>query len=99
MSTRYASGRRAGITEELVAALADYERGPFSPRERLALRYADTLYDDHHEVDDARFAAIRKEFGDDGALELTWVLAEFIAIGKVIHVLRLPYGDTPSPCQ
>lgn len=97
MSTRYASGRRAGITEDLVGALADYAHGPFSGREKLALGYADTLYVDHHDVDDARFAALRGEFGDDGALELTWVLAEFIALGKVIHVLRLPYGEAPGP--
>ena len=48
MATRYALGRREGITEELVAALGDYERGPFSDREKAALRYADRLFADHH---------------------------------------------------
>jgi hypothetical protein len=34
-ATRYALGRRQGITEDLVATLSDYERGPFTDREAL----------------------------------------------------------------
>ncbi len=94
MTTRYASGRREGITEDLVAALADYEAGPFSAREKTALRYADRMYVDHHQVDDALFADVRHRFAEDETLELTWVIAEFIALGKVIHVLQLPYGES-----
>ena len=97
MTTRYASGRREGITEELVAALADYERGPFSTREKAALRYADRMYADHHLVDDALWAELRAEFAEPELLELSWVIAEFIALGKVIHVLGIPYGDHSHP--
>lgn len=97
MTTRYASGRREGITEEMVAALADHERGPFSPREKLALRYADRMYTDHHAVDDALWADLRSEFGEAELLELSWVIAEFISLGKVIHVLGIPYGEHTHP--
>jgi len=59
------------------------------------------MYFDHHTVDDALFAEVRARFSEDETLELTWVIAEFIALGKVIHVLGLPYGAvepiTPSP--
>lgn len=92
MATRYALGRRQGITEELVAALADYEAGPFSEREKAALRYADRMYVDHHEVDDALWAQLRTHFGDDELLELSWAIAEFIALGKLIYVLGVPHG-------
>jgi alkylhydroperoxidase family enzyme len=92
MTTRYALGRREGITEELVAALRDYERGPFSEREKAALRYADRLFTDHHAVDDALWEQLRARFTEDELLELTWVLAEFIALGKVIYVLGVQYG-------
>jgi alkylhydroperoxidase family enzyme len=81
-----------------VATLSEYETGPFSERERTALRYADRMYFDHHKVDDALFADVRSHFTEDETLELTWVTAEFIALGKVIHVMQLPYGDpTASP--
>ena len=92
MATRYALGRREGITEELVAALRDFERGPFSEREKAALRYADRLFADHHAVDDALWEDLRGRFAEDELLELTWVLAEFIALGKVIYVLGVQYG-------
>ena len=92
MATRYALGRREGITEELVAALRDYGSGPFSVREKAALRYADRLFTDHHAVDDALWDELRSSFTQDELLELTWVLAEFIALGKVIYVLGVQYG-------
>jgi len=94
MTTRYASGRREGITEELVTALTDYEAGPFGEREKTALRYADRMYFDHHKMDDALFAEVRGRFTEDETLELTRVIAEFIALGKVIHVMQLPYGES-----
>lgn len=96
MTVRYASGRRQGITEELVAMLPAYETGPFSEREKAALRYADQMYRDHHKVDDALWAGLRAHFGEDEALELSWVIAEFIALGKIIKVLDLPFG-TAAP--
>src|SRR5438132_8456546 len=69
MTTRYASGRREGITEELVTALTDYEAGPFGEREKTALRYADRMYFDHHKMDDALFAEVRGRFTEDETLE------------------------------
>jgi alkylhydroperoxidase family enzyme len=92
MTVRYASGRRQGITEDLVAALPNYEGGPFSEREKAALRYADQMYFDHHKVDDALWAGVRAHFGEDEALELSWAIAEFIALGKMIKVFDLPFG-------
>jgi alkylhydroperoxidase family enzyme len=92
MATRYALGRREGITEEMVAALRHYERGPFSEREKAALRYADRLFSDHHAVDDAMWEELSTRFSENELLELTWVLAEFIALGKVIYVLGVQHG-------
>ena len=100
MSTRYALGRQQGITEALVAALADYEHGPFTEREKVALKYADQMYFDHHKVDDALFAELRTRFSEDEIFELSWAIAELIALGKIIYVLGVPYGEhegqTPS---
>lgn len=93
MTTRYALGRRQGITEALVAALSDYEHGPFSAREKAALRYADRMYFDHHKVDDPLWEELRAQFSDDEILELSWATAEFIALGKIIYVLGVPHGS------
>jgi alkylhydroperoxidase family enzyme len=96
MMTRDAPGRAEGVTEELVAALDRYERGPFSEREKAAFRYADRMYEDHHAVDDAMFAMLRDHFSDDEILELSWAIAEFIAPGKMIRVFAIPYGITAA---
>jgi alkylhydroperoxidase family enzyme len=93
MTVRYALGRRQGITEDLVAALPNYEAGPFTEREKWALRCADQMYFDHHKVDDALWQGVRAHFSEDEALELLWVIAEFIALGKIIKVIGIPYGD------
>ena len=71
--------------------------GPFSDRKKAALRYADQMYDDHHKVDDARFAELRTHFTDDEILELSWAIGEFISLGKIIYVLSLPYGEGDTP--
>jgi alkylhydroperoxidase family enzyme len=97
MTTRYALGRQQGITEELVAALARYETGPFTEREKVALRYADQMYADHHKVDDGLFDQLRAHFTDDEILELSWVIGEFISLGKIIYVLDMPYGECGCP--
>ena len=89
-------GRRQGITEELVRALPDYEHGPFSEREKAALRYADRMYFDHHKVDDALWAQLRAHFSEDEVFELSWAIVEFIALGKLIYVLGVPYGGDAS---
>jgi alkylhydroperoxidase family enzyme len=81
-----------------VAALGDWEHGPFSAREKAALRYADQMYFDHHKVDDALFAELRAQFSDDEVLELSWAIGEFIALGKIIWVLDVPYGEPADGC-
>ncbi len=96
MTTRYASGRQQGITEDVVAALANYEAGPFTDREKAALRYSDQMYFDHHKVDDGLFAELRARFTDDEILELSWVIGEFISLGKIMYVLGVPYGEHAS---
>lgn len=80
----------------MVELLADYESGPFSDRERAALRYADALYMDHHGITDDQFQALREHFDDQEAVELTMALVQFIALGKLIYVFGTPYGDSSS---
>ena len=55
------------------------------------------MYRDHHEVDDALWAQLRAQFTEDEILELSWAIVEFIALGKIIYVLGLPYGGARPP--
>lgn len=81
--------------DDVVEQLADYEGHPFSERELAALRYADALYFDHHGITDEQFAQLRTVFSEQEVVELTWALVQFIALGKLISVFGVPYGDSP----
>ena len=51
------------------------------------------MYFDHHKIDDGLFSRLSERFSDDEILELSWVIGEFISVGKIIHVLGVPYGE------
>jgi alkylhydroperoxidase family enzyme len=92
MQTRYASGRRAGITERDVDHLSDYEHGPFTEREKAALRYADDVFLDPHRVEPAVRERARLHFSEPELVELTWAIGLWVETGRMFHALEVPYG-------
>ncbi len=69
-------GRRHGITEKQLAALADFESSDaFGPEELAALRFADGLTSTPVEVSDAVYAGLREHFDEAQIVELTSALA------------------------
>ena len=58
--------------------IADWDASAiFTPRERAALAYAEAMTLSDRDVDDALFAATRKEFSEEELVELTaWVALE-----------------------
>lgn len=52
------------------------------------------MYFDHHGITDEQFAALREHFTEAETVELTWVLVQFIALGKLIYVLGIRYGES-----
>jgi 4-carboxymuconolactone decarboxylase len=71
-----AVGRDHGLTQEKLAALADYESsGAFGDVERAVLRYADALTATPVDVPDALWAELRRHFDDAQLVELTSALA------------------------
>lgn len=97
MATRYGSGRRAGIDEALVDELAHYETGPFSERERAAIRYSDAIVTGPAEIPPEVVERLRRSFSDEEILELTWAISLWIETGRLFAALGVPYGaDAPS---
>jgi alkylhydroperoxidase family enzyme len=95
MNTRYASGRRTGIDEEMVRLLADYEHGPFSAREKSALRLTDEIYLDSWRVGEDVVGRARGHFTDPELMELIWAICLWIETGRMFHTLEVPYGEGP----
>ena len=78
----------AGITPELYANVVDYASYPgYTPRQRLAIEYAERFANDHTSMDDAFFERLRKSFSDEEILDLTLCVAVFLGLGRSLTVL------------
>ena len=77
-----------GLTESKISQL-DEAAGEFSPRETLALAYAEKLAVDHHNVDDGFFDELRTQFSDAEILELGMMIGQYIGFGRLLKVLDL----------
>jgi alkylhydroperoxidase family enzyme len=80
---------REGLGEEQIMDLADYAASAaYTPRERLALTYAERITLSDQDVDEALFAAVRAEFPDPAAVvELTALVAFENFRSKFNHAL------------
>lgn len=78
----------AGLALELydnVAAYADYPG--YTPRQRLAIEYAERFATDHASMGDAFFERLRRAFSDEEVLDLTLCVAVFLGLGRSLAVL------------
>ncbi len=72
-----------------IAALDDAESNLFSARERAALTFADLMATDHHKVDDAVFAELRRHFSEAEIVELGVSTALFVGLGRFNAVVGI----------
>jgi len=80
----------------MVVALSDFEKGDFTPRETVALRFATLMAQDHHKLDDAFFVELRAHFTDPEIIELGMVTGQFIGFGRLIAALDLENPQSPE---
>ncbi len=82
------------MTEEMVEALAQVETSPdFTPREKIALQFAELMAVNHKQIDDDFFAALKQEFSSAQIIELGMLIGVFIGYGRLLSVLDL---ETPA---
>lgn len=78
----------AAVAPELYENVAAYATFPgYTPRQRLAIEYAERFAIDHGSIDDAFFARLRKAFSDPEILDLTLCVAVFLGLGRSLSVL------------
>jgi AhpD family alkylhydroperoxidase len=78
----------AGIAPELYENVAAYSTYPgYTPRQRLAIEYAERFATDHASLDDAFFTQLRALFSDEEILDLTLCVAVFLGLGRTLAVL------------
>jgi AhpD family alkylhydroperoxidase len=80
----------AGVAPELYDHVADYATYPgYTPRQRLAIEYADRFATDHASLDDDFFATLRGAYSDEEILDLTLCVAVFLGLGRTLAVLGI----------
>jgi alkylhydroperoxidase family enzyme len=78
----------AGIAPELYENVAAYATYPgYTPRQRLAIEYAERFATDHASIDDDFFGRLREVFSDEEILDLTLCVAVFLGLGRSLAVL------------
>jgi alkylhydroperoxidase family enzyme len=78
----------AGIAPELYSNVAQYATYPgYTPRQRLAIEYAERFATAHVSIDDAFFERLRDVFSDEEVLDLTLCIAVFLGLGRSLAVL------------
>jgi AhpD family alkylhydroperoxidase len=94
-----AGARAAGVPEEQIEKLDDYESGPFSEQERAALALADmmVLTNPNGHVSEDLYARCRKHFSDGEMLELGMIMAVLCGMAKFIFAYDLVEKEDYCP--
>ena len=97
---------RQGLSDDLYNAVAEYRNDArFTPREKLAIEFAEWFAIDHTAIDDAFFARLREHFTDAEVLELTITIGYCVGIGRAFHVLDVArdfdvlWSREPKPAE
>jgi alkylhydroperoxidase family enzyme len=87
---RKSPGAEGAVSEQEYARVADWRTfDGFSPRERLAIEYAEKFALDHHALDAGFFSRLRAEYTDAEILDLTVCIGGWLALGRTLHVLGI----------
>ena len=97
MQWRFPEMAERGVTEELYAHVDDPGSGDYSEQERLAIEYAEKFALDHRSLDDAFFARMKAVFTDAEILELTAMIGDWMAFGRLNAVLDIAEACAWAP--
>jgi alkylhydroperoxidase family enzyme len=74
----------------MIAAVSDFENGPYSEKEKLGFRLAGRLHGGSRQVDDAFYRELQFVFDDAALVELFLAAAAFEMFSRFIDGLRIP---------
>ncbi len=79
-----------GLTEDFYGHVGTHDQGAaFTPRESMAMEYAERFAIDHMSIDDEFFDRLRGLFTDPEILDLTICLSAFLGLGRTLRVLGI----------
>ena len=89
----------AGISQEQIDAMDDYDNGPFSDSDKAVLKYADqmVLTNMDGDMDEQLYAALSAHFSDADICELGTVMAIIAGMAKLSFILHLVEREEYCP--
>ncbi|MCU1388730.1 MAG: hypothetical protein JWL72_2068 [Ilumatobacteraceae bacterium] len=90
LSWRTPAALAAGVTDELLDQVEHYTTSAdLTSAEKVAIEYAERFSRDSANIDDGFFARVTAEFSPADIIELTLVIAKYVAFGRFMQVLGL----------
>ena len=90
LSWRTPEAVKAGVTDELLGAVADYRNNAtFTPAERVALEFTERFCTDSAAIDDDLLQRVKEYFDAGEVVELTLVIGKYMSQGRFMQVLDL----------
>lgn len=88
-----ASGKKAGLSAELVDALRDHDQlPPLKPEEAAVINYGQEFFRTHH-VSRGAFQAAQEQFGVQGLAELTMLMSFYAMLAFHVNAFDV---DLPA---
>ena len=84
------SAEKKGASPAQIAAIADFDDGPYSEKEKMGFRLASRLHGGGRQVDDAFYQQLQSVFDDAALVELFLTAAAFEMFPRFIDGLRIP---------
>jgi uncharacterized peroxidase-related enzyme len=91
-----ASAKKKGASDEQIAAVKQFENGPYTEKEKMGFRLADRLHRGPREVDDQFYGELRKVFSENEVIELFLTAAAFEMFPRFIDGLHIPVTPLPA---
>ena len=90
LSWRTPQAVEAGIDERLLLGVHRYaETGVYTAAEKVAIEYAERFCTDSARIDDDLMSRLREQLDSGAVVELTLVIAKYLAFGRFMQVLGL----------
>ena len=97
MQALYASARDQGLTNEMLAALPQFEQSDlFSAKEKAALKFAEMMAGNHLAIGDELMDELKSHYSEREIMALGWRIAIFVGYGRLVYATGLE--NVGAPC-
>jgi AhpD family alkylhydroperoxidase len=98
LSWRTPEAISAGVTDELLAAVAEYRNNDtFTPAEQVALEFTERFCTDSAAIDEDMVGRLKAHFDAGEIVELTLVIGKYLSQGRFMQVLDLDQAACVIP--